>query len=134
MLDCASGCWHKLSGIPLGKEDCLYLNVHVPDVGKNKELLPVMVFIPGGGYVTWDISQNKMEPGHLLDRDVILVTVEYRLHILGFLTLGADGLSGNQALFDQRLALEWVQRNIKSFGGNPENVALFGQSAGAQFN
>ena len=96
MLNISSGCWHRLGSIDLGKEDCLYLNVHVPDIGNSNKLLPVMVYIPGGAYTSWDISQNKFGPGHLLDRDVILVTMEYRLHILGFLTLGADGMSGNQ--------------------------------------
>ena len=111
MLNTTSGCffrWPAL-GIDLGKEDCLYLNVHVPDVGDDAGLLPVMVFFHGGSFILPDASNNAHGPGRLLDRDVILVTVEYRLHILGWLTLGADGMSGNQGLFDQRVALQWVQ-------------------------
>ena len=100
MLNTTSGCLFRFGekpfSIDVGKEDCLYLNVHVPDIGDGSELLPVMVFFPGGGFVMADGSVNKVGPGHLLDRDVILVTVEYRLHILGWLTLGADGISGNQ--------------------------------------
>lgn len=96
--------------------------------------LPVMVFIHGGGYETGEAGMYG--PKHLLDSDVILVVPNYRLGPFGFLHLEEDKSSsgelptGNQGLWDQRLALQWVKHNIKAFGGDPDNVTLFGESAG----
>ena len=70
------------------------------------------------------------EPGFLLDKDVILVTINYRLGIFGFLTLGSEELSGNVGLWDQLGGLKWIKKNIFHFGGNPNQVTLFGESAG----
>ena len=70
------------------------------------------------------------EPGFLLDKDVILVTINYRLGIFGFLTLGNEELSGNVGLWDQLGGLKWIKKNIFHFGGNPNQVTLFGESAG----
>ena len=70
------------------------------------------------------------EPGFLLDKDVILVTINYRLGIFGFLTLGTEELSGNVGLWDQLGGLKWIKKNIFHFGGNPNQVTLFGESAG----
>ena len=91
-----------------------------------------MVFIHGGGLNTGE--SGLYGPGYLLERDVILVTINYRLGPLGFLNLGPKLDSGeedgslpteNQGLWDQRAGLQWVQRNIRSFGGNPEMVTIF---------
>ena len=120
-----------------GQEDCLVLNIYVPEKMDTDldEDLPVMVFIHGGGLVTGE--SGMYGPKYLLERNVILVTINYRLGPLGFLNLGTeDDLedssipAGNQGLWDQLLALKWVRRNIGSFGGDPERVTIFGESAG----
>lgn len=122
-----------------GDEDCLYLNVWSPDTTAS---LPVMVFIHGGG--NQQGSTGEIQTGtelyhgkNLAERgNVIVVTIQYRLGPLGFLVhpgLDAespDGISGNYAVLDQLFALQWVQNNIASFGGNPDNVTIFGESAG----
>ena len=96
--------------------------------------LPVMVWIHGGGYVLGEASDKIYGPGFILDQDVILVTVYYRLGALGSLNLEDDTLAaGNQALWDQRLALQWVQENIEAFGGDRRLVTLSGESAGGWF-
>ena len=90
--------------------------------------LPVMVWFHGGGFTSGQASMYG--PEHLLDKDVILVTVNYRLGPLGFFTLGNEEVPGNQGMWDQYEGLQWVQNNIKSFGGNPSRVTIFGESAG----
>ena len=90
--------------------------------------LPVMVWFHGGGFLSGQASMYG--PEHLLDKDVILVTVNYRLGPLGFFTLGNEEVPGNQGMWDQYEGLKWVQNNIKSFGGNPNQVTIFGESAG----
>ena len=114
-------------------EDCLYLSVATP-AKSTKEALPVMVFIHGGAFRTehygGDLWQN------LARRGVVAVSVEYRAGALGFLALAdlakeADGHSGNYGILDQIFALQWVQRNIRNFGGDPSKVTIFGESAGA---
>ena len=113
-----------------GSEDCLYLNVHVPGGSAGKGLLPVMVWIHGGGFTSGDGSEDLYGPDFLLDRDVILVTLNYRVGVLGFFSLDDASISGNQGMWDQREALRWVRGNIRAFGGDPERVTLFGESAG----
>lgn len=108
-------------------EDCLFLNVYTPSEGED---LPVMVWIHGGAFITGS-GGSSYEPSRLVAEDVIVVTMNYRLGILGFMP--ADGLpegSGQYGLMDQQLALQWVQDNIQAFGGNPDNVTIFGESAG----
>lgn len=125
----------QLSEIPTlipvsGKEDCLQLNVYVPEIAVKDHLLPVMVWFHGGGYTSGDSSSRLYGPEYLLDKDVILVTVNYRLGIFGFLTLGVNDLAGNQGMWDQLQGLKWVQRNIGAFGGDSNQVTIFGESAG----
>jgi len=120
-----------------GQEDCLFLNVHAP-LGKNSSL-PVMVFFYGGGFSEGSSYEMGLYDGqHLSVRhDVIIVTLNYRLCALGFMALDTlqseheSGSTGNHGLQDQQLALQWVQQNIHNFGGNPEKVTIFGESAGA---
>lgn len=112
-----------------GDEDCLKLNVYVPEVDTEKKL-PVMVWFHGGGFTSGDSSDQVYSPGYLLDKDVILVTVNYRLGIFGYFTLGNDDAPGNLGAWDQRESLVWVQNNIAAFGGNPKKVTIFGESAG----
>ena len=115
-------------------EDCLYLSVVTPAKTVN-DALPVMVFIHGGGFQTehygGDLWQNLARKG------VVAVAIEYRAGALGFLAHNElakedpDGHSGNYGILDQIYALQWVQRNIKNFGGDPSKVTIFGESAGA---
>ncbi|XP_004616283.1 cholinesterase [Sorex araneus] len=112
-------------------EDCLYLNVWVP-MPKPKNA-SVMIWIYGGGFQTGTASLNVYD-GKFLARveRVIVVSMNYRVGALGFLALpGNTEAPGNMGLFDQQLALQWVQQNIAAFGGNPRSVTLFGESAGA---
>lgn len=113
-------------------EDCLYLNVYTP--GDADGTNAVMVWIHGGAFETG--SGNSYVPSGLLERGVVVVTINYRLGVLGFLShpdLAAEnpnGYSGSWGLLDQQLALQWVQDNIANFGGSPDNVTIFGESAG----
>jgi len=119
----------------IGSEDCLYLNVFAP-AAPSRELRPVMVFLHGGAYVAGDDSEAELYDGARLasNASVVVVTLDYRLGVLGFLAhpaLRASGDSSNLGLLDQRAALRWVRDNIVAFGGDPDRVTLFGQSAGA---
>jgi len=107
-------------------EDCLNLNVWTPDPSTSG--LPVMVWIHGGGYMT-GAGSAVAHDGTTFARDgVVYVSINYRMHIDGFLYLGGD--TANLGLLDQVAALEWVRDNIANFGGDPGNVTIFGQSAG----
>jgi para-nitrobenzyl esterase len=121
---------------PKTSEDCLYLNVWTPARHVHGRL-PVMVFIPGGGYTNGATSLPLYRGDRLARRGVIVVTVAYRLGPLGYLAhpaLTAESphhSSGNYGLMDQVAALSWVRRNIAAFGGDRRRVTIFGQSAGA---
>jgi para-nitrobenzyl esterase len=110
-------------------ENCLYLNVFTPAAGADH---PVMVWIHGGALVSGE--SNDYDPTALVEHGVTVVTINYRLGALGFLAhpalADANGQSGDYGLMDQQAALRWVQRNIASFGGDPRNVTVFGESAG----
>jgi para-nitrobenzyl esterase len=116
-------------------EDCLYLNVWTPGLAPAKR--PVMVWIHGGGMTIGSGTARTYEGTKLAEQGVVLVTLNYRLGVLGFMAhpeLSAespDKTSGNYGLLDQIAALRWVQDNIAAFGGDPENVTIFGESAGA---
>ncbi len=117
-------------------EDCLYLNVWMPDLEPD-EPLPVLVWIHGGGLVIGAGSLPVFTGAPLASRDAVIVTLNYRLGPLGFFAhpaLEAENPGGpvNFGLLDQIAALKWVQENIAAFGGDPDNVTIFGQSAGAQ--
>ncbi|CAH0546942.1 unnamed protein product [Brassicogethes aeneus] len=112
-----------------GSEDCLYLNVYTPNItGKN---MSVMIWIHGGIFIYKDSSVAQFNPEYLLDEDVILVDINYRLGIFGFLSTGDMASPGNNGIKDLIMALKWVQKNIVHFGGNPDKITLFGQSAGS---
>ncbi|KAI1730422.1 carboxylesterase family domain-containing protein [Ditylenchus destructor] len=110
-------------------EDCLYLNVFTPDASKSSgNVYPVMVFFHGGNFQTGTANDW---PGHVLaSRGIVVVTVNYRLGPLGFLSLG-DKDTGNYGIQDQRMALTWVQQHIGSVGGDPQAVTIVGHDAGA---
>lgn len=116
-------------------EDCLYLNVWTP-AKSTKEKLPVLVWIYGGGFSFGSTSDPVHNGEHLARKGVIVVSIAYRVGQLGFLAhpeLSAEnpnGVSGNYGLLDQIAGLQWVQRNIASFGGDPNKVTIFGESAG----
>jgi para-nitrobenzyl esterase len=122
-------------------EDCLYLNVWAPDPAP--ENAPVMVWIHGGGNfsggagIPLPTTQSLWYDGRVFaaERGVVLVTIQYRLGPLGFFAhprLAEEGEpQGNQGLLDQRMALRWVLENIEEFGGDPQNVTIFGESAGS---
>ncbi len=125
-----------LMGLTVGEpsEDCLYLNVWTPACDGAKR--PVMVWFHGGAFVIGAGSQGVYNGKHLAARDVVVVTVNYRLGAFGFLNLqdATDGRApgtGSEGLADQIMALSWVRANIASFGGDPGNVTIFGESAGA---
>ena len=110
-------------------EDCLYLNIWTPATDAAKR--PVMVWIHGGGNTVGAGSQPRVNGEHLARiGDVVVVTINYRLGALGFLHAPELGASGNEALLDQAAALRWVRDEIGAFGGDADNVTLFGQSAG----
>lgn len=113
----------------VGSEDCLYLNVYTPS-SKKAGKYAVMVYIHGGGFTCGSSSTGLYGPDYILDKDVVLVTLNYRLGPLGFASTEDVELPGNYGLKDQVLALKWVQENIASYGGSPKNVTIFGQSAG----
>lgn len=115
--------------LPRSNEDCLYLNVHVPSNGS--DLFPVMVWTHGGGFMSGDGTPSSFGPQYFMDLEVLIVTINYRLGPLGYLSLGTEDIPGNMGQHDQVAALQWVQNNIESFGGDKDRVTLFGQSAGA---
>jgi len=126
------------SGGTFGKEDCLFLNVIRPHRNNNGALqrLPVMVWIHGGGFTIG--AGIFFDPTPLVARGkgVLVVTINYRLGFLGFFAhpaIDAEGhLNANYALMDQQFALKWVKRNIAAFGGDPNRVTIFGESAGGE--
>lgn len=95
-----------------------------------EKLLPVLFWIHGGAFLYGTSDYTIYNPEHLLDKEVVVVQTNYRLGILGFLSTGDEASPGNFALKDQVMALKWVQRNIKVFGGDPKRVTIFGESAG----
>ncbi len=120
---------------PLESEDCLFLNVRTANLDK-KARQPVMVWLHGGAHRYGSGSQSIYQSNGLVEQGVVLVTVNYRLGPFGYLAHPAlteeSGTSGNYGLLDQMAALAWVRANIDAFGGDPKNVTVFGESAGAQ--
>jgi len=119
-------------------EDCLYLNVWVPPTAKPGAKLPVLVFIYGGGFGGGSASSPGYAGAELAKKNVIRVNIAYRVGIFGYFALpelsaeSGHHASGDWGSLDQVAGLQWVQRNIAAFGGDPANVTLFGQSAGSE--
>jgi len=117
-------------------EDCLYLNLWMPE-NHQQGKLPVMVWIHGGGFIAGSSSEPRQDAGNLSKKGVLIVSFNYRLGIFGFfshpeLTKESEhNASGNYGLLDQVAALQWVKDNIAFFGGDPDNVTIFGESAGS---
>ena len=117
-------------------EDCLFLNVYAPADANDKSKLPVMFWIHGGGYSGGGSSEPRHNGDFLPTKGVVLVTINYRLGVFGFLATSdlakeQGGSAGNYGLMDMVAALQWVKQNIKNFGGDPDNVTIFGESAGS---
>ena len=117
-------------------EDCLFLNVYTPADATDASKLPVMFWIHGGGYSGGASSEPRHNGDFLPLKGVVLVTINYRLGVFGFLATEdlakeAGGAAGNYGLMDMVSALHWVRDNIKNFGGDPDNVTIFGESAGS---
>uniref|UniRef100_A0A1I8JUG0 Carboxylic ester hydrolase n=1 Tax=Anopheles funestus TaxID=62324 RepID=A0A1I8JUG0_ANOFN len=136
LLDCtqqSDPCYHfdrRVNKI-VGSEDSLKLNIFTKTIKPSKPL-PVMVYIYGGGFVEGTSGTELYGPDYLVEKDIVLVTLNYRVGALGFLCCHspAAAVPGNAGLKDQRLALTWVRDNIAHFGGDPNAVTLFGHSAG----
>jgi para-nitrobenzyl esterase len=125
---CAQGA--SPFGAASTSEDCLYLNVYTPTTPGPH---PVMFWIHGGAFIYG--QSDEYDPTLLVAQDVVVVTINYRLGALGFLaspalTAEGGGASGNYGIMDQQFALHWVQDNIAAFGGDKNNITIFGESAG----
>ena len=136
--DCAQMGWPR-NGKELSKsssEDCLFLNVWKPSNAAPGAKLPVMVWIHGGGFVAGSGAQPNFTGASFTTKGVLLVTINYRLGRLGFFAFPSlseehpKEPTGNFGYMDQIAALKWVKQNIAAFGGNPDNITIFGQSAG----
>lgn len=118
------------------REDCLYLNVWTPDAAPDAAL-PVLVYFYGGGFLAGDGSEFRYDGASMAERGIVVVTLNYRLGVFGFLAHPAltaespHGASGNYGLLDQAAALTWVRDNIAAFGGDPDRVTIAGESAGS---
>lgn len=146
----AASCWQKITPagvgpwtheyVPQGKvsEDCLYLNVWTPAPDVRRRL-PVLVWVPGGGFISGSGSVAVYDGARVAAQGIVVVTINYRVGLFGFFVtpaLAAEAARaheppGNYGLQDMIAALQWVQRNIAAFGGNPDAITLGGQSAGA---
>ncbi|XP_058799386.1 esterase B1-like isoform X2 [Phymastichus coffea] len=113
-----------------GSDDCLYLNIYTKKL-KSDERRPVMFWIHGGHFSSGHGDDSMYGPDYFMRKDVVLVTINYRLGCLGFLNFNEEGATGNQGLKDQVMALQWVRDNIATFCGDSKNVTIFGQGAGA---
>ncbi|XP_068084714.1 esterase FE4 [Anabrus simplex] len=117
----------RLSGTD---EDCLFLNVYTPELPGSGSLNPVLVWIHGGGFSEGSGNEKAQDPQYLISEGIVYVSINYRLGIFGFLSTEDDVVPGNAGMKDQVLALRWVQQNIAAFGGDPNQVTIFGESAG----
>lgn len=134
--NCAQGGWPRGSVAEGSSEDCLYLNIWRPAGVKARKKLPVMVWIHGGGFVGGSGASAESEGTSFARQGIILITFNYRLGRLGHFAFPAlsnehpEEPKGSYAFMDQIAALRWVQQNISAFGGDPNNVTIFGESAG----
>lgn len=140
--------YERLAGDREQSEACIHASVHVPAWapppsaryegcvrtplrGKGARLLPVVVFVHGGGFSFGAGGGALHGPDPLVERGLVVITFNYRLNLLGFLSLNSSALPGNAGLRDVVTLLRWVRREVANFGGDPRDVTLVGQSAGA---
>jgi carboxylesterase type B len=121
-------CMQGKLGKQVASEDCLQLNVFTKSL-KNTKLKPTIVFIHGGGFESG--SGVNVDPVIMMDRDIVFVSINYRLGAFGFLATGTKDAYGNMGLKDQTLALKWIKKNIEKFGGDSNRITISGSSAGA---
>ncbi|KAH8102123.1 carboxylesterase from carbohydrate esterase [Cristinia sonorae] len=124
------------TGNPFSSEDCLFLNIYTPflpgAIPAKKSLKAVMLWIHGGAFTGGEASDSLFDGGNMASRgDVVIVGINYRLSTLGFLALNDGKTKGNFGIGDQITALDWVRQHITAFGGDPDRITVFGQSAGA---
>lgn len=112
-------------------EDCLRLNIYTKNTGGENGLKPVIVYLHPGGFYGGSGISSFVGPENFMERDIVLVTLNYRLASLGFLATGTADAPGNMGVKDQVLALRWIQDHIERFGGDPKSVTLWGYSAGS---
>lgn len=112
----------------LGQEDCLFVNIYTPLNATSKSKLDVIIHIHGGAFMFG--GGHVWSPHFLLDHNVVYINLNYRLGPLGFLSTGDEVVPGNNGLKDQSMALRWIKKNIKHFGGNKNSITLVGLSAG----
>ncbi|XP_041983340.1 esterase FE4-like isoform X1 [Aricia agestis] len=115
----------------VGTLDCLHLNIYVPNKATSQNKLPVIVWIHGGGFSFGSGKRAEFGPKFLVRHDVVLVTINYRLGVYGFMCSDSVEVPGNQGLKDQYIALKWVKTNIASFGGDENKITVMGESAGS---
>ncbi|XP_015120783.1 pyrethroid hydrolase Ces2a [Diachasma alloeum] len=118
---------HK--GNVIGSEDCLFLNVFTPALPDSGDGYPVLIWIHGGGFRIGAACQYEMR--NLIKKHMVVISIQYRLGSLGFLSTGTRDLPGNNGMFDMTLAVNWVKKYIGYFGGNPDRIVAFGQGTGA---
>ena len=116
-------------------EDCLYLNLFIQQntfSNKQKELKPVWIFIHGGSLTSGSTSESFYDPSFIVaTNDIIVVTIQYRLNVFGFLHLADSVAGGNQGFLDQTMAMKWVYENAEKFGGDKTRITISGESAGS---
>ncbi|XP_014481902.1 PREDICTED: liver carboxylesterase 1-like [Dinoponera quadriceps] len=113
----------------VGSEDCLFLNVFTPSLPDSSDGYPVLIWIHGGGFRRGAACQYEMR--NLIKKQMVVVSIQYRLGSLGFLSTGTKELPGNNGMFDMILAVDWVKDYIRFFGGNPNKTVAFGHGTGA---
>ncbi|XP_050302131.1 venom carboxylesterase-6-like isoform X2 [Anthonomus grandis grandis] len=124
-------CYSITGDDPNESEDCLYLNVYTPVLyNDDNSKLPVLLWIHGGGYTDGNSLYSNFGPDFLINKDIVIVTINYRLGPFGFLSTGDTIISGNAGHKDQAAAIKWTFENIQAFGGNPQAITISGQSAG----
>ncbi|XP_056642441.1 juvenile hormone esterase-like [Diorhabda sublineata] len=126
-----SFCLQMTSDTVAGSEDCLFMNIFSPKDPSSSPNLPVMVYIYGGGFIEGTSEDVNIGPDHLMNYDVVYVTFNYRVGPFGFFSTGDEVIPGNYGLKDQLEAIKFVKNYIQYFGGNPEKITIFGQSAGS---
>lgn len=129
---CIQKIYASWSTVSTGEEDCLYMNIYRPIRKKTRKHLPVIVLITGGGFSIGTGNNVDFSPDYIMNRkDIILVVLQHRLGVFGYLCSGTTASQGNFGLKDQQLALEWIRDNIETFGGNSQLVTLLGQGSGS---
>ena len=132
LKQCAQKAFIEGFGEDVENEDCLYLWVYTPSMANATYSLPVFVWIHGGAFEIGSGRFSDYGPDRLIKgNDIVVVSINYRLGLFGFLSLGTQDIPGNMGLLDQVMALKWIQKNIKNFGGDPNKVTIAGESAGS---